>query len=450
MSTLSILEQKAYLSIILKDNGIWSHLAYTDHNASREYILSDFTDLTPLRYRLDDDVFNKNFWYEYFDSLENIFNWDIVDRDKDSVFTFRNFVKEGDGITGIRVLIDDNQKFFDKIFASVRDFSNDIALRVIDDLYVQKMLEGLIEKSEYDDLIYVDMDLMDFSVFRVQKIYDRKLKQNRKVFSKSKIHWKDELSLIDSVKDSRFKAFLATDLSSTEISNFWANFVLNRILYSEDPNLLDILRTYSIIQNHSIFRDNRAKLENFGLLKGESALIVSGYIPSILGKSKTLLTLIDGLELMGSFDCYWDLDMKLLAYGNSYIAGSKAIDIILTRKEVFSQTSRVIIPEIRSIRKNKLILSGKAESLGSVANEFFAMASEYVFIPFPKHTEKLLIQGEFQKGVVIYPNNGKELSLVSSPEVKTYQSLVVDARLRPIVYGPDSYANKLKLQSWIK
>ena len=66
MKNLSLLEKNAYLSIIIKDNGIWAHLAYTDFNAGREYILSDFTDLTPLRYRLDDDVFNRKFWQEYF------------------------------------------------------------------------------------------------------------------------------------------------------------------------------------------------------------------------------------------------------------------------------------------------------------------------------------------------------------------------------------------------
>ena len=41
MSKLSMLQQNAYISIVIKDNGIWTHLAYTDFNAEREYILSD-------------------------------------------------------------------------------------------------------------------------------------------------------------------------------------------------------------------------------------------------------------------------------------------------------------------------------------------------------------------------------------------------------------------------
>ena len=199
MSKLPLLEKNAYLSLVIKDNGLWAHLAYTDHNARREYILADFTDLHPLRHRLDDDVFTKEFWFNYFDNLERVFNWEIVDRDKNAIFTFRSFKNEGDGVNGIRVQIDDNQEFFDKIFASIRTFSKDISLRVVDDRYMQETLEELIDRGEYEDIMYVDMDLMDFSVFRVKKIYDKKGKVERKVFSRAKISWKDDLSLVDSV-----------------------------------------------------------------------------------------------------------------------------------------------------------------------------------------------------------------------------------------------------------
>ena len=211
-------------------------------------------------------------------NLEGVFDWRLLNKSKDSPFISIDFKREGEGVSGIRMQIDDNQRFFDKIFASIREFSKDIALRVIDDLYVQKVLEGVLQRTEYEDLLYVDMDLLDFSVFRARKVYDRKNNGESVVFSKAKINWKDELSVIDSIMDSRFKAFLATELSTKEILNYWSNFVSNRVLFSEDPNIIDILRSYSTIQGHSIHRDNAEKIDNFGLSKGESALIVSGYI----------------------------------------------------------------------------------------------------------------------------------------------------------------------------
>lgn len=451
MSKLPLLEKNAYLSIVIKDNGIWSHLAYTDHDVSREYILSDFTDLSPLRHRLDDEVFTKNFWFEYFDNLESVFDWNLVDRSRQAVFTFRRFKNEGDGLTGIRMQIDDNQKFFEKIFLSVRDFSNDVSLRVIDDRYMSTLLGSLIDKSEYDDLMYVDMDIMDFSVFRVNKVYDKKAKREKMIFSQAKISWPNELDVIDSVKDSRLKAFLATDLGSEGIYNYWSNFILNKTFFSEDPNLMDILRAYCTIQSHSIFRDNKEKLEGFGISKNESAVIISGYIPRILGKSKSLLTLIDGLEMSGDFDCYWDLDAKLLSYGKSYVNGTDSTDIILTRKEVFSLLTKVIIPYSKPVKaSNKVILAGVIQSLSEGRNEFYALSPEYSYIELPTHEDKLVVEGEFKNGAYMIPNKEKLLGFVSTPGNKKYESILIDGRIRPIIYGPDSYSNKLKLQTWIK
>jgi hypothetical protein len=449
MSKLPLLEKNSYLSLVIKDDGLWAHLAYTDHNANREYILSDFTDLHPLRHRLDDDIFSNEFWFEYFDNLEKVFSWDIVDRGKDAIFTFRQFKAEGDGINGLRIQIDDNQRFFDKIFASVRDFSKDISLRVVDDKYMQKLLEELIEKTEYEDVMYVDMDLMDFSIFRVKKIYDKKEKKERKMFSRSKISWKNELSLVDGVKDSRFQAFLGTDLSKKEVFNYWSNFVFNRIFSSEDPNILDILRSYCTIQNHSLFRDNEEKLREFGVSGKESCLIVSGYIPRVLGKDMSLLTLIDGLELEGNFDCSWDLDMRLLSYGKSYVHATKSVDVILTGKVILPIFTKVVVPQFKSLKKNKVVFLGKTESLTGKEKDIMAMSHKFNYIRLPEN-EKFVLSGTLKEGLSILPNKLRVVELVSSPDGVRYESLLLDTRARPVVYGPDSYSNKLKLQSWLQ
>jgi hypothetical protein len=453
MSKLPLLEKNAYLSVVIKDDGVWSHLAYTDHNANREYILSDFTDLHPLRYRLDDDVFSRDFWFEYFENLEKVFNWEIVDRDKNAIFTFNRFKSEGEGISGIRMQIDDNQRFFDKIFASVRAFSRDIALRVINDEYMEKILGGLIDKSEYEDIMYVDMDLVDFTIFRGKKVYDRKNKKSKKQFSRAKISWKDSLSLIDSTKDSRFKAFLATDIGEKEKFNYWSNFVFNRVFTSEDPNLIDILRSYCTIQNHSLFRDNKEKLEGFGVTKKESCLLVSGYIPRVLGKDKSMLTLIDGLELKGTFDCCWDLDLGLLSYGRSYIEGVDSTDVILTVGEVLSDFTKVVLPQVKSQKTSKsskkIIFEGKTNSLTEGESEIFAFSSKYSYIDIPPHKDEMVVEGRFKEGAYLYPGKDQTVGFVSVPDKKKYESLLIDARPRPIVYGPDSYSNKLKLDSWM-
>mgnify|MGYP001244531844 FL=1 len=68
MTQLPILQEKSFLTLLIKDNFIHANLAYSDLSTHRSYILSDSTDLSPLKFRLDDVVFTKNFWFDYFDS----------------------------------------------------------------------------------------------------------------------------------------------------------------------------------------------------------------------------------------------------------------------------------------------------------------------------------------------------------------------------------------------
>ena len=162
-----------------------------------------------------------------------------------------------------------------------------------------------------------------------------------------------------------------------------------------------------------------------------------------------MLTLIDGLELEGAFDCCWDLDMKLLSYGRSYVEGVNSMDIILTAGEVLSDFTKVILPHTKSSKvTNKVIFSGTIQSVKGDKNEIFALSSKYSYIDMPVHEEKLLVEGHFKEGSYTYPTGDLRVGFVSIPGQKRYESLLVDARPRPVVYGPDSYSNRLKLQNW--
>ncbi|HNW33053.1 MAG TPA: hypothetical protein PKL44_02325, partial [Candidatus Dojkabacteria bacterium] len=447
MPKLSILEKNSYINILIKDNGIWVHLAYMDYNANREYILSDYTDLNALKFLLDDNVFTKEFWFDFFNNLEAVFNWNIVDKDNASIFTFRPFHDEGDGVSGVRVQIDDNQPFFQEIFNSVREFSNDVSLRVIDDRYMESLLQGLATRLAIDDLMILDMDLFDFSIFRVRTEYEKGKSTGKYIFSKSKLKWEDEISLIDSIKDTRFKAFLSADLSSKYLVNTWANFVVDRPLVVKDEVLIDVIRSYATIQNFSIFRDNKEKIQSFGKEYTKNALIITGNISRVLGKSKTLLSIIDGLELTGSFDVYFDQELKTIAFGKSLINETESTDIILTRGSIIPKYTKVIIPNIKNKISNKVILSGKVQSLEMDETDFYVLSSQYTFLKLPKHKEKLVISASFREGVKSWPLGEKGLEYVSAPGVSEIDSILFDFRSRPIIYGPDAYSNKIKLKS---
>lgn len=449
MPKLSILEKNAYLDILVKNNGVWVYLAYSDLNAGREYILSDYTDLNSLRFLLDDNVFTKEFWFDYFNNLEKIFNWDIVDKDKGSIFRFRQFQQEGDGISGVRVQIDDNQQYFSKVFDSVRDFSSDISLRVVDDKYMYSILDGLGDRMNCDDIMYVDMDTYDFSIFRVSRVYEKGRAMSQKLYTKSKMSWKEDITLIDSIQDERFKAFLSAEISEKNLVNMWGNFVLDKPLTVKDPQLLDVIRGYATIQNFSIYRDNKKKIETFGREYTNSVMIVSGSIPRVLGKSKTLLSIIDGLEMGGNFDCYFDWDSRLLAFGKSFINATNSTDIILTKPTVLPPMTKVFLPYVKTKQRDKIVLAGDIESINISKNDFYIFSSKYTYKLLPKHKEKLVISGQFRNGAKQQPLGETDLNIISIPGISEVEALLFDCRNRPIIYGPDAYANKLKLEAWI-
>ena len=197
-----------------------------------------------------------------------------------------------------------------------------------------------------------------------------------------------------------------------------------------------------------MFRDNKEKLEGFGVSGKESCLIISGYIPQVLGKSKTLLTLIDGLELEGSFDCTWDLDMRLLSYGKSYVHATSSVDVILTGKVMHPSFTKVVIPHHKFTTPNKVVFNGKIESLGQKEGDVLAISCKFNYVNFPDQ-ERFVMSGVLKDGFKVPPERGSGIEFVSSKDGKKYESLLIDVRPRPIIYGPDSYSNKSKLQNWL-
>lgn len=451
MSTLPILKQNAYLSIFVKDNHIFANLAYTDFLAQKTYMLSDVTDLSPLKFRMDDIVFNKKFWFEYFDSLEKVFDWDIVDRRWDGIFKIVDFQSEGVGVSGLKVLVDDNQPFFNKIYLSLKDFSKDISLRIVDDKYMKGLIEGLRERLEYEDILWIDLDLSHFTVYRskfktVSTGIFGKEKRVGLDFSTSKISWNSEIGLIDSIKNSRLQAFLSVESSAEEVTDRWANFVANTPDFISDSIVDDVLRSYVTIQNLSIKESNREKLNGFGRVG--SAVFVTGKLAKLLKKRDLLLSIIDGFELDGIFDLYIDRENRVICYGKNLIKASESEDIVVIKGDVLPKAFKVVIPEVPSRAKGKIVFTGRMLSQEFEQKEIYALNPNLEIFNIPNGRSKVVFEGALKNGTVLthFPNT--EISFISNHGGVLYESFVVDCRIRPVIYGPKAKDNKIKLQNW--
>ena len=451
MSTLPMLKKNAYLTLLVKDNFVYANLAYSDISAQRTYVLSDSTDLSPLKFRLDDITFSKEFWFEYFDSLERVFDWDIVDRTFDGIFKIKEFEREEVGVSGIKVIVDDNQPFFKKIVVSLREFSNDIAVKVLDNRQYELLIEGLMQRLLYNDVIWIDLDISHFSLFR-----KRDMSPSTGIFNKStsedvgfksfKIDWSNEIGLIDFIRSSKVQAFLSTDSSSEDISNKWANLIAHNCEYVSDPVLHDLLRAFTTLQLLSIKQENKEKLGN--TIGKNTAIFVSGNISNLLTKRELLFSIIDGLELEGQVDLFVDKENRVLTFGKSMIEKEQSEDIIVFKGDILPKAFKILIPEVPSSSKNKIIFSAKASAQDSESVDIYALGSMLQILKVPTIGEKVVVEGELKNGSVFQYSTSNKVEFLSSKTTYIYEYLVVDGRHRPIVYGPGAQSNKVKLKIW--
>lgn len=451
MNTLPILKKNTFLTFLIKDNFIFANLAYSDITSQRTYILSDSTDLSPLKFRLDDLTFSTNFWYEYFNSLEKIFDWDIVDRTFEGIFKIKQFEREEVGVSGIKVIIDDNQPFFKKIFLSIKEFSNDISLKVLDNKQFEILTGGIRDRLYYDDIFWLDLDISHFSVFRNRKgsaqssIFSKQNIQESS-FVQGKIDWGNEIGLIDFIKSSKVPAFLSTDSSSEEIQNKWANLIAHNCEYLLDPVLHDLLRAFTTLQLLTIKKESKERLGD--TVCKNTAIFLSGNIPNLLSKRELLLSIIDGLELEGTFDLFIDKENRVLTFGKSMIEKEQSEDVVIFKGDILPKAYKVIIPEVPTSAKNKIIFSGKASAQGVGDRDIYALGSMLQILKVPEIGEKVVVEGELKNGALFQHFTSNIVEFLSSKNTILYEYLVVDGRHRPIVYGPSGESNKIKLKIW--
>ncbi len=453
MSKLPLLQKNAYLTIVIKDNAIWSHLAFVDYNNDIQYVLSDYTDISHLNKRLDDHIFMDTFWDEYFSLIQKNFDWEIIDTLSEGLNRVVPFNNENVGLNGIKVLVDDNQKYITNIFHSISSYSHDITVRVMDTPHIRKIIGKLSEKLNYQDLIYIDLDLDSFQIYRVQKNGKESKKDklpNQYKYNEAMQMWSNNIGLIDAIRNKQLKAFLATNIESSQLENNWANLIMHPVDTLIDPNLKDIVRSFTTVQLLSLLTENKKKLEKIGEVASNTLIVIGGKVPRLLGKKTTLLSIIDGLELYGTFDVIWDNDCKLLAYGMSTAMGSESSDIVIGRNETISGITKVIIPELKSQKTSgKVIFSGGYKSQDYDNHSLVVLGDTFELINIENRVNKVIFEGNFENNVYMPYLENQKLEFISSPLGVRYDQLLIDSRLRPVIYGVDSYSNKLKVNRWL-
>lgn len=444
-------------------------LAYSHYEIDRSYIQTDFTKVDWKR-----DGFEKiSFWEEYFRELQKRFDWELLTGlDTESLVSKKiEFQDEGKGVSAVKFQFDEHLQEKSKILHDLQSTFSDFDIDVIDNKKKRDYIAKMGQRVEYDDVLFLDLDIVRFDVFRTTgavRTRDTNLKDiNSKPWETHyhKISWDSRKSLAGIVKDSRVKAFLGYDPVSSSIHNKWANIIYGDVVFSDNPFVKDLIRSFTTVQLMSIFNRNSSTFKKLAQ-KGKRVLVyVLGDVLNFIDYKEILISVLDGFQIKGAFDMYIDRDFRFYHLIEEFVEGVNAKNYITTRQLMFEEGFyKVMVPEVPSTKSDKKsVFSASITVKDAGSKEFIAFTPEITTIELGNYDERYIVDGVFTndsyiEGGLGWVNNeprdrwdksrGERVTINSDALTIDYRSLVIDGRYRPIVYGPDYRKNSSKLSSW--
>lgn len=442
MNRIPLLAKNAYLKLFYTQQGIYAKLAYSHYDIARGYFLDDFTNLQNYNGKLD-----LEFWKNYFKQLERHFDWNLFEI-TDDIVQLHKFSDEGDGVHGVKL-------FYESKSLPGLDFLANSILNLEYEEFSENKIEMALnsfgKKFGYDDLLWLDVNFAKITLHRLR--IENSTERNTLFKSiKSKSFSKNEI--ISVIKDSKLTAFMSESINVPVFKNAWANHVTKGYLSSDNTQINDIYRAYITIQLLSLITQNQGFLKNFGvgqydneLYNFSSTIIVTGNMVENMKERDLFLSILDGLQLEGVFDIYFDSNRNYQMYGDSYMFGINANDIILSKKDVIPYSTRVIIPEVSNAKTNRqVVMSGTMSDPNQGGIAVYALTPEItplnVNIKNKMYYDLRFVRGSYLKGI------GEKLEFIVDPEKHLVEKVYIDCRPKPVIYGPDSKNNKNKISQW--
>lgn len=447
MNNLPTLNKNAYLKIYLSADSLYAQLAYSHYDIGRSYILRE--EMPIDRDHDQDDLSDPLFWKEYFESLEKIFGWEMVN----DYMQLIPLDSEGNGINGIKMIISDSGLDTSKILGAVREVSKDIQIVLSTPTSRKDTLIGISQRLGIKDVLHLDLNLREFRLSRVFEEGRRKnindLSLDRFKWEEGSIQWRDPNALIEAARNAKLRAFLSSEVKEDVLMNAWSNFVFRSSRITTSELLLDIIRAYITVQLLTIRNDNKDMFKGLGESRDGVMLFITGDLLQILPEKNLILSLVDGLELEGVIDVVFDHNNSTEIWGQSYVEGPTSTDMVVHAQELWEQRERLYVLGISGRKKDKrAVYTVDVEGEKVVKEDYFALSGSITTIDLPKHISKLLVDSKFEQGAYIRDGDKKD-SFVSDPSKIEVGKIFVDGRHKPVVYGPEPRKNLSKLNEWL-
>ncbi|KKR06321.1 MAG: hypothetical protein UT34_C0001G0361 [candidate division WS6 bacterium GW2011_GWF2_39_15] len=440
MIKLPNLEKSANLLVELSQTRIVAKLVYNDYTIARHYVRSDTL-------RINSSEITADFLVEYLNALEKYFDWEFFRNNSSEMMTFAD---EGFGLDSIIFILDTRAYPRKEYVEIIREVSKDISILQIDNGYVQDLLMGISEKLGYEDVVLVDLNLDNTYLYRLHREKRRRTLNESNVhpyvFKHGKIELGNEWKVIDNINSPRLKAFLEIETNKTRLQNSWANYVLGDKGKSSVGSIKDLLRAYMALQLLTIRNDNKGSFDKIGENKYSTLVLVTGSITTSLQYSTMLLSLIDAMELTDVCDIAVDNTFSTYNLGKVYAGGVSKTGFLTHVEDFISRLDQIVIPDVANEgEKKRVLFTAKITNEKGDEKNVYALSNEITQIIVDRDVDIQEIKGEFIKGSSLY----SEFKYGLIVGKRKYNSVIVDSRYRPIIYGPEPKDNHIKMSSWM-
>ncbi len=408
---------KCKLKVHIDSDGIYSSLAYTNLANGESYILNDFTALNTDKLLSILEEGSNSFWIAYFRDLGRKFGWQILDNLDANIISMKPLVSEYVGISEYEIAAEE------RISAMLIDFPREYVKKI--DL---KSHEGIIRKVTmklgYREMLYLDVNKHSIKIVRID---------GESLENAGQYELRSDLD--DTVLQIKDGVISRVSYVTNNIDiNLWANEI-----YSDNENIVDesVYDAYNAYFLKSLMQFSRKK---DAFAKNSQAVIITGSATRLLDIKFLSKLIIDGLGFNKDFDLFVDPNKNIINWGYNYFFGSNAKDIIIRSKDIIPPAKKVLIPSVfdrKDIRK-------------VFAKYQFDQDYSYVYTPeiniidIPDYLSKNYVfnikatdRGKFQSEKIIF-----------DPLKTVFDSIVVDCRNKPVVYGATSKDNRKRLKLW--
>jgi hypothetical protein len=266
----------------------------------------------------------------------------------------------------------------------------------------------------------------------------------------------DLSDLESAVTQSTVNSFRTEEVRKKIFEQSWLNYVNSGIMYTSSASIKDFLRSLITVkllallkkkEGISGFGSNFTKVGKDEVLLSESALVLTGNLIGIMDFKNIILSLLDGMQLDGHLDLFIDEHKELLTFGESYFYGVNSNDIILNRAVAIPEPYKLIVPIVPR-EKSKLVLNGRVSSAEAGQTELHAVSGGIREVELEPYVGiKTYLEFKLMNGAS-FEDLGSRVEFYLDPDRLSYKSLLIDTRIKPVVYGPEPKKNKMRVEEW--